>query len=261
MAIIRTHGVYVDVGSYYVNPTEETRQPAYERAAVAIGRWLADFNRRYGTRLRRVFMHPVEQRTVKTVLPGFEYTLEKPKGVTEVWVYTSLVRGAAARLSDKDLADDMFRACRLMIERVCWQEGRGTYRKQHLRWKKRTLPRGTAFPGLAESQRGQIYWDMLPDSGRKEHECVITCPKCGDREWAALARRIERVVETRRSLRIDDIGYIVPQRTGEMVVVGPKKQLQSLVPTLRPLFDGRSGATARLRAAMSDAKGVVRSLA
>lgn len=261
MARHTKRATFVDVGSFLVNPTEEAREHVYELAASRIGSDVPSFNRRYGTTIRRVFMHPVEVRLAREVIPGSRYTIEKWRGGLDVSVFAGIVRGPAKRQSDEELTDDIVNACLLMIERACWQESLGTYRTQNPRWKTRKLAKGTAFPGLVASQRGQIYWEMLSGTRTREHECCIECPRCPEREWPRLVEQVEEVLSQQRSLRIEDIGYILPKRTGEIVVVGKRDRLQKLPAVLRPIFQGHAGTTARLRPSMSESKGTVYKLA
>ncbi|MBX3410066.1 MAG: hypothetical protein KF859_09305 [Phycisphaeraceae bacterium] len=207
--------------------------------------------------IRRVFMHPVEVRLAREADPGFNYTFEKYGKGLDASVFVHIVRGPARRQSDEELTDDMVKACLLMIERACWQESMGTYRDKFPRWKARKLAKGTAFPGLVASQRGQIYWDMLCSARTREYELCIECPRCPERVWSRVVGDVEQVVSKQRSLRIEDIGYIVPKRTGEIVVVGKRDRLQKLPAILRPIFKEYAGTTARLRLSMSESKGTV----
>ncbi len=255
MATRRAGSVEVFLHSIFATRFEDERSDLYRELEPRIGKTVAALNRKYKVGIGRAFVDPVVRTKASDLRPGFSYTIERGRKGLDVEVMVSLAQWRAVRMSRAAFAEDLFEASMFLIERVCWQRGLGTYRERHPRWE-RSLRSGTAFPELTDHPRGQVYWEWM---GKRpgEWDCFVECPGIGAEEWDGLVDEIAAVIGRMRGLRVDHIGHDAKKKHGEVIIAGPKLTLQKGPKALRPVFEGRAGAMARMKASMSEAKGKV----
>lgn len=250
----------VVVHSWWVSVTEEKRPEVFVKAGRVASVWLERFGKRYGIRFEKVFVQPDERCAgpgglvpVRRPRPGFSYALEKRRKGLELFVDAEYVRSKAAKRSDAELVADIVELSQLMIERLAWQLGLGTYRSRHPKWETRVIRTGSVFSGLVKSQKAEINQSLM--SGSSGHELVVRCPRCQEHDWPSLMSKVEALLEKSKSLQLEDAGYIVPKRMFEFTLVGTEARLKAFVAKLKPVFEARRGTTAVLRRELSEAKG------
>lgn len=257
MSSARSGTCRVVIWTFIAEGLQDAREESFDAAAALLLKDVREINKAYRTKIREVHVSPFDWKPGHPLRRGFDYSVRNGSRGLALRLAVDIVPAKAKRMSDKDLALDIARAGRLMVERVCWQASFGTYRAKHSRWEQREQSGCSVFPGLFGMQRGNVDWEMQPGGKTGEYECVVRSPRCAEAEWPDLAEAVFALTNKQRSLEVEDAGYIVPQRTVEFVIVGKRVAIERFVPKLLDVFHGRKGTTARVRLSMSEERGTV----
>jgi hypothetical protein len=162
-------------------------------------------------------------------------------------------------LPDKDLAAEMVAVACFMLKRYLWQLKKGTIRKTYgpdHEWNwihESPLGKSSPFMSLRKSPVGKQVPTEVARKGAKE--LYVRVPKLDESQFPDLADQLMAIIMNEDSLGLEDLGYIVPSKTLELILTGSPKNLKRVCKRVAKVLADRPGAFGRIRPEYADRGG------